>query len=69
MKKKKEQKYKLEREGAVEYVVVSCPNGHLNRGQKVSDMKLCVELFCAVPRCGLPWTETIPAILYLEAVP
>jgi hypothetical protein len=69
MKKTKEQKYELKREGAVEYVVVRCPDGHLNRGQKVNDMKLCVELVCAMPHCGLLWTETILAILYLEAVP
>ena len=61
--------YTLEREGAVEYVVVRCPQGHLNRGQKVNDMKLCVELVCAELRCGLPWTQTIPAIMQLEAVP
>ncbi len=32
-------------------------------------MKLCVELVCAELHCGLLWTQTIPAIMQLEAVP
>jgi hypothetical protein len=69
MKKQKKQtpKYQIERIGAAEYVVVSCPNGHVNRGQKVGDMELRVELVCGVPRCSQPWTQTIPAIMHLEA--
>jgi hypothetical protein len=69
MSKEKKQDYTLEREGAVEYVVVRCPQGHLNRGQKVGDMKLRVGLVCAVPSCSRPWTQTIPTIMQLEAVP
>ena len=69
MSNEKKQDYTVEGQGAVEYVVVRCPEGHLNCGQKVGEMKMCVELVCAELHCGLPWTQTIPAIMQLEAVP
>ena len=57
MKKTKEQQYEVERQGAVEYVVVRCPTGHRLRGMKVGDIKIRQEVSC--PECE--WTRTVLA--------
>jgi len=67
MGKEKEQDYTVERVGAVEYVVVRCPNGHVNRGLKVGEAELSMELVCAARSCGQPWTQKVPHIMSLES--
>jgi hypothetical protein len=61
------QQYTIERKGAAEYVVVTCPNGHVNRGLKVGEAELSMELVCAARRCGQPWTQKVPHIMSLES--
>ena len=47
-------------------VIVTCPQGHKNRGQKVSDQQIAYTLVCANPSCKKEWTETLPQIAGLE---
>lgn len=51
MRGKKPQEYTVEREGAVEYVVVRCPQGHRLRGMKSGELKALQHIVC--PECGL----------------
>jgi hypothetical protein len=47
-------------------VIVTCPQGHKNRGQKVSDRQIAYELVCANPSCKKSWSQTLPQITSLE---
>jgi len=62
------QQYRIEREGAREYIVVRCPHGHLSRGQKVDDLKIKQTLTCTNATCHAQWEEVLPAVLGYEAV-
>jgi hypothetical protein len=57
MSQNNQQDYTVEREGALEYVVVRCPTGHRLRGMKVGDIKIRQEVSC--PECE--WTRTVLA--------
>lgn len=61
---KKESNYEL-LEG---HVIVTCPQGHKNRGLMVSDKLGSKLLVCANTTCKAQWTETIPRINGLEEV-
>ena len=65
MGKEKEQDYTVERVGAVEYVVVRCPNGHRLRGMKVGDMKAWQDVSC--PECKRTWTVLAPMTNCMES--
>jgi hypothetical protein len=65
MKKTKEQQYEVERQGAVEYVVVRCPTGHRLRGMKVGEMMVRQEVSC--PECKWTWTVLAPMTNGMEA--
>lgn len=60
MGKEKQQDYTLEREGALEYVVVRCPNGHRLRGMKVSDMNVRQEVACPECKTKTRWMVLAP---------
>lgn len=62
------QQYRIEQKGAVEYVVVRCPNGHLSQGQKVDDLKIRQTLTCTNPTCNAQWTAVLPSVLGYEAI-
>ena len=47
-------------------VIVTCPQGHKNQGQKVSDKHVPQRLVCANTTCKVEWTETLPQIASLE---
>ena len=47
-------------------VIVTCPEGHKNQAQKVSDRQIPYELVCANPSCKEPWSQTLPQIAGLE---
>jgi len=49
-------------------VIVTCPKGHKNWGQKVSDKLGTKTLVCANVKCKAEWTETLPRINGLEEV-
>ena len=67
MKKTKEQQYEVERQGAVEYVVMRCPNGHRLRGMKAGSMMVRQDVSCT--ECG--WTRMVlaPMTNGMELVP
>ena len=65
----KKPQYRIERKGALEYVVVSCPHGHLSQGQKVGDLKIKQTLTCTNTTCNARWEEVLPGVLGYEAVP
>ncbi|MHB1023454.1 MAG: hypothetical protein ACYC46_07705 [Acidobacteriaceae bacterium] len=64
----KTEKYRIEREGALEYIVVRCPHGHLSRGQKVDDLRIRQTLTCTNTTCNAQWTEVLPSVLGYEAI-
>ena len=64
----KTEQYRIERKGALEYVVVPCPEGHLSQGQKVDDLKIKQTLVCTNPTCNAQWTAVLPSVLGYEAV-
>ena len=49
-------------------VIVTCPQGHKNQGQKVSNRQINQRLVCANTNCKAEWTETLPQITCLEEV-
>ena len=49
-------------------VFVTCPKGHKNWGQKVSDKLGAKTLVCANVNCKAQWKETLPRITGLEEV-
>lgn len=49
-------------------VIVTCPNGHKNQGQKISDRLVKQTLVCANTSCNKEWTATLPQIAGLEEV-
>ncbi len=65
MKKTKEQQYEVERQGAVEYVIVRCPKGHRLRGMKVGDIKVWQEVACL--ECKERWRVLAPLTNGMEA--
>lgn len=65
----KKQQYRIERKGALEYVVVRCPHAHLSQGQKVGDLKIKQTLTCTNTTCNAQWEEVLPAVLGYVAVP
>ncbi len=64
----KTEQYRIERKGALEYVVVRCPEGHLSQGQKVNDLKIKQTLVCTNTTCNAQWTSVLPSVLGYEAV-
>jgi len=67
MSKEKRQDYTIEREGALEYVVVRCPQGHRLRGLKVSDMKAWQDISCPECKPSMTWTVLAPMTNGMEA--
>jgi len=63
-----QQQYRIGRKGALEYIVVRCPNGHLSQGQKVDDLKIRQTLTCTNPTCNAQWTLVLPSVLGYEAI-
>jgi len=61
---KKQQNYEI----IAGNVIVTCPRGHKNQGQKVSDRKIHLRLVCANTTCNAEWTQTLPQITGLEEV-
>lgn len=55
-------KYKIE-DG---YVIVRCPEGHLNKAQKVGDVTSEKQLVCANVSCKKGWSQIVPRIGGLE---
>ena len=49
-------------------VIVTCPRGHKNQAQKVSERQIAYDLVCANPSCKAPWSQTLPQITGLEEV-
>ncbi len=47
-------------------VIVTCPKGHKNQGQKVSDRQIAYTLVCANQSCKAQWSQTLPEITGLE---
>jgi hypothetical protein len=47
-------------------VIVACPHGHKNQGQKISDKLIPQKLVCANPSCNAEWSQTLPQIASLE---
>lgn len=47
-------------------VIVTCPQGHKNRGQKVSDKHVQQRLVCANTTCEVEWDVLLPQIASLE---
>ena len=64
----KAHQYRIERKGALEYVVVRCPNGHLSQGRKVDDLQIKQTLTCTNTTCNAQWTALLPSVLFYEAV-
>jgi hypothetical protein len=62
----KTEQYRIERKGAMEYIVVRCPNGHLSQGQKVGDLKIKQTLTCAI--CETGWEAVLPPVQFYEAI-
>jgi len=60
------QQYSIERNGDSEYIVVQCPEGHLNKGLKAGEVNIKQTLTCAT--CGCQWTLSLPPVLFYEAV-
>ena len=48
------------------YVIVRCPEGHLNKAQKVADITGEKTLVCANVRCSREWSQIVPRIGELE---
>lgn len=65
MTKAKKQDYTLERQGALEYVVVQCPQGHRLRGMKAGDMMVRQDVSCT--ECGWTWKVLAPLTNGMEA--
>jgi hypothetical protein len=63
-----QQQYRIEHKGALDYIVVRCPNGHLSQGQKVDDLKIRQTLTCTYPTCNAQWTADLPSVLGYEAI-
>ena len=60
-------KYKIESgPDGLAYVIVRCPEGHLNRAQKVSDVTGEKTLVCANVQCKKGWSQVVPRIGGLE---
>ncbi|HLW87993.1 MAG TPA: hypothetical protein VKR57_05835 [Terriglobales bacterium] len=49
-------------------VVVTCPRGHKNQAQKISDRLAEQTLVCANTTCKAQWTQTLPQMAGLEEV-
>jgi len=62
------EQYRIERKGALEYIVVRCPNGHLSQGQKVGDLKIKQTLTCTNTTCHAQWTAVLPPVQFYEAI-
>lgn len=47
-------------------VIVTCPRGHKNQAQKVSDKSVQQHLVCANTTCKAEWDVLLPQIMGLE---
>jgi uncharacterized Zn finger protein len=59
--------YEIVKHNGLDYVEVRCPKcGTILRGQKVSEVKISMNIACSV--CKQEWSAMIPATNGLEAV-
>jgi hypothetical protein len=49
-------------------VIVTCPHGHKNQAQRVSDRQIAYDLVCARTSCRAEWKQMLPQITGLEEV-
>jgi predicted Zn-ribbon and HTH transcriptional regulator len=61
----KEQGFKLESTGKLEFVIVRCPTGHRLQGMKTDDLKVRQTIAC--PECKAQWTVIAPLTNGFEA--
>jgi hypothetical protein len=60
----KQNKYEIENDGKLEYVVVLCPNGHRLRGMKTGEIRVRQDFAC--PECRAEWTALAPTTNGME---
>lgn len=57
--------YNVETVNGVEYVVVTCPQGHVLRGMKAGEVEIQQTITCLI--CRKTWSQLLPMTNGLEA--